>query len=136
MTAVPEIPDSRYGSRRVPYWIPPHGFSNGVHANSWVILADLEEPQLYRVLFALTDIGVAGYVVPARVTPLEAGDPEIVWRLWVDTSQCRRAEDLLMELLRYGSRPPARGRAKTRRLRVPLVRPEGTRAGRESNRAL
>lgn len=94
-------------------------------ARQWGILADLEEGQVYRVLFALTDAGIAGYVMPVRATVLERGDPEVLWRLWVDLSRFRAAEDLLMVLLRYGRRrsaAPVQGVRKRRRRRVALVR--------------
>ncbi|MFE3261653.1 hypothetical protein ACFXPS_41495 [Nocardia sp. NPDC059091] len=76
------------------------------------------------MLFALIDAGIAAYVLPVRTTVVERGDPEVVWRLWVDIPRYRAAEDLLMELLRYGRprrRPkPVQGRRPRRR--VPLVR--------------
>ncbi|MGV9662072.1 hypothetical protein [Nocardia niigatensis] len=124
MTTAREVPDPWASRRGTPHWIPSRGLSNGLDARAWAVLADLDESQVYRVLFALSDVGIAGYVLPVRATPLAAGDPAVVWRLSVDIPQYRAAEDLLMELLRYGrsrrSRQPAQGRR--RRRRVPLVR--------------
>ncbi|UGT42588.1 hypothetical protein LTV02_03975 [Nocardia yamanashiensis] len=124
MTAPREIPDPWASHRVAPHWIPARGLSNGLRAHAWAVLADLHESQVYRVLFALTDAGIAGQVLPERATIIEAGDPEIVWRLRVDLSRYRAAEDRLMELLRY-SRPrraPQPPRGARRRRRVPLVR--------------
>ncbi|WP_405492495.1 hypothetical protein [Nocardia sp. NBC_00511] len=124
MTAAREIPDPWSRVRGTGHWVPSRGLSNGLDARAWAVLADLNESQVYRVLFALTDAGIAGYVMPVRVTVIERGDPEVLYRLWVDIPRYRAAEDLLMELLRYG-RPrraakPEPGRR--RRRRVPLVR--------------
>ncbi|MFE3752939.1 hypothetical protein ACFXO9_01410 [Nocardia tengchongensis] len=125
MTAAREIPDPWAVRRTTPHWIPARGLSNGLAAHGWGVLADLDESQVYRVLFALSDAGIAGYVLPVRATVLEAGDPAIVWRLSVDIPRYRAAEDLLMELLRYGrarrSRQPVEPRRRRRR-RVALVR--------------
>ncbi|WP_458687853.1 hypothetical protein [Nocardia tengchongensis] len=124
MTTAREVPDPWSGLRVTRHWVPSRGLSNGLNAHAWGVLADLSESQIYRVLFALTDAGIAGYVLPVRATVLEPGDPEVVWRLWVDLPRYRAAEDLLMELLRYGRarrpRQPAQGRR--RRRRVALVR--------------
>ncbi|MFC9999582.1 hypothetical protein [Nocardia sp. NPDC127526] len=124
MTAAREVPDPWSASRAATHWVPARGLTNGLHARTWGVLADLPESQVYRVLFALVDAGIAAYVLPVRTTVLEPGDPDLVWRLRVDLTRFRAAEDLLMELLRYGrsrvSRPPVPGRR--RRPRVPLVR--------------
>ncbi|MVU75907.1 hypothetical protein GPX89_01455 [Nocardia sp. ET3-3] len=131
MTAAREIPDPWSGVRVGRHWVAARGVSNGLDAQAWVILADLTEAQYYRVLFALTDAGIAGYVLPVRVNVVERGDPEVVWRLWVDLRRCRAAEDLLMELLRYGRPRRAPEPGRRRRRRVPLVRSEARRQGRE-----
>ncbi|WP_157555413.1 hypothetical protein [Nocardia crassostreae] len=118
------VPDPWASHAVAPHWIPSRGLSNGLHARAWGALADLDESQVYRVLFALSDARIAGYVLPVRATVLEPGDPEVVWRLRVDMQRYRAAEDRLMELLRY-SRPrraPRAARGGRRRLRVPLVR--------------
>lgn len=125
MTSAREVPDPWADRRGTPHWIPSRGLSNGLGARGWGVLADLDESQVYRVLFALSDVGIAGYVLPVRATVLEAGDPEVVWRLSVDIPRYRAAEDLLMELLRYGrarrSRQPVEP-VRRRRRRVALVR--------------
>lgn len=124
MTTAREVPDPWSGSRSTPHWVPARGLANGLNSQSWAVLADLAESQVYRVLFALIDAGIAAYVLPVRTTVLERGDPEVVWRLWVDIPRYRAAEDLLMELLRYGRprRRPKPVEGRRRRRRVPLVR--------------
>ncbi|MFD7842656.1 hypothetical protein ACWEOI_20100 [Nocardia sp. NPDC004340] len=125
MTAAREIPDPWSVGRLTPHWVPSRGLSNGLDARGWGILADLDESHVYRVLFALSDIGIAAYVLPVRVTVLEAGDPEVLWRLWVDIPHYRAAEDLLMILLRHGRKPRRSAQpapARRRRRRVALVR--------------
>lgn len=124
MTTAREVPDPWSSVRGTGHWIPSRGLSNGLDAHAWGVLADLAESQVYRVLFALTDAGIAGYVVPVRATVLEPGDPDVLWRLRVDIPRYRAAEDLLMELLRYG-RPRRRAEpvpGRRRRRRVALVR--------------
>ncbi|MFE3189409.1 hypothetical protein ACFXHA_10400 [Nocardia sp. NPDC059240] len=124
MTAAREIPDPWAERRGTAYWVPARGLSNGLDARAFAALADLEESHVYRVLFALSDAGIAGYVMPVRVTVIEAGDPDVAWRLYVDIPRYRAAEDLLMQLLRYGRsrRSPAPPPSRRRRRRVPLVR--------------
>ncbi|WP_040809932.1 hypothetical protein [Nocardia concava] len=89
MTAAREVPDPWSGSRAATHWVPARGLANGLNARAWGVLADLPESQVYRVLFALIDAGIAGYVLPVRATVLEPGDPELVWRLRVDISRFR-----------------------------------------------
>lgn len=90
------------------FWLPPHGFGNGVSAQAWAELADLAEDELETVLFALRNAGIAGYVATVRTRVLKPGDTEVRYRLWVDSLLYRHAEDLLMELLRsHGSDTPS-----------------------------
>ncbi|GAA4618696.1 hypothetical protein [Saccharopolyspora hordei] len=87
-------PDGGFGERGPMFWLPPGGFSNGLEATNWAELADLGEGQLADVLFTLADAGIAGYV--AHPT----GGRTTKYRLWVDTLQYRRAEDVLMDVFR------------------------------------
>ncbi|WP_405135139.1 hypothetical protein [Nocardia sp. NBC_01388] len=127
MTSAREVPDPSSAFSATRQWVPSRGLSNGLNAHAWGILADLSESQVYRVLFALTDAGIAGYVLPVRATTkLEPSDPEIVWRLWVGSQRYGAAQDLLMELLRYGRErrrpPPVPVPGRRRRMRVRLIR--------------
>lgn len=100
MTASPAIPDPEHDARALMFWLPPHGFGNGVPARAWAILADLTEKQVYPVLFALAGAHIAGYVATEHATTLQPGDPGFTWRLWVDSLKYSHAETLLMEQLR------------------------------------
>ncbi|MET9485429.1 hypothetical protein [Nocardia sp. NPDC006630] len=126
MTSAREVPDPSSAFSGTRHWVPARGLSNGLDGRAWGILADLSESQVYRVLFALTDAGIAGYVLPVRATTkLEPSDPDFVWRLWVDIQRYGAAQDLLMDLLRYGRErrrsAPVPGRRR-RRMRVRLIR--------------
>lgn len=79
------------------FWLPPHGFGNGVPAGAWAQLADLTGDEMADVMFALAEHGIGGYA--AEVRPALARRSEGPYRLWVDTLQYRHAEDLLMDLL-------------------------------------
>lgn len=78
------------------FWLPPGGSDNGVWATYWAELADLEVSDVDPVLALLADAGVGGYVATPggqhfRRSPIH--------RLWVDSLQYHRAEDVLMAYL-------------------------------------
>ena len=84
--------------RDVMFWLPPGGIDNGVWASFWAELADLEPGDVSPVLALLAQADVGGYVA----TPGGgASHPRraIIHRLWVDSLQYHRAEDLLMGYL-------------------------------------
>jgi hypothetical protein len=87
------------------YWLPPHGFGNGIPARAWAILADLSESQVAPTLFTLADAHIGAYVATEHITPMQPHDPTTVWRLWVDSLQYRHAEDILIEELRADHQP-------------------------------
>lgn len=105
MTASPETPDPAHHDPGMMYWLPPHGFGNGIPAHAWAILADLSENQVGPTLFTLADAHIGAYVATEHITPMQPHDPAIVWRLWVDSLQYRHAEDILIEELRSGPQP-------------------------------
>jgi hypothetical protein len=81
----------------VMFWLPPGGTDNGVWASAWAELADVEPEQVGPVLALLADAGVGGYLA----TPggrVAQGRP-VIHRLWVDSLQYHRAEDVLMNYL-------------------------------------
>jgi hypothetical protein len=101
MSTSSEVPDPAFGYRGRMFWLPPHGFGNGISAGAWAELAYLTEDEVPAVLFALTDDGIAGYV--AVLNPqlhVRADDVSTTYRLWVDSLRYRHAEDVLMEVLR------------------------------------
>jgi hypothetical protein len=79
----------------VMFWLPPGGTDNGVWASFWAELADLEPRDFGPVLALLAEAGVGGYVA----TPGGRVGQEAIHRLWVDSLQYHRAEDVLMAYL-------------------------------------
>ena len=89
-------------SCEIPYWLPPGGRDNGVWADMWVLIADLESGDVGAVLDLLTKADIGGYVaVPGGVRARARGP---VWhRLWVDAMQYGLAEDVLIGFMRARS---------------------------------
>jgi hypothetical protein len=84
------------------FWLPPGGKANGVEAAQWVVLADLQADEVAEVLDMLAQAGIGGYA--ARLSGQGVGKRgSICHRLWVDTMQLHRAEEVLMSFLRYRS---------------------------------
>jgi hypothetical protein len=53
----------------IPYWLPPGGRDNGVWADMWVLIAELESDDASEVLGLLADADVGGYAaIPGRDT--------------------------------------------------------------------
>jgi hypothetical protein len=80
------------------FWLPPGGVDNGVWASAWAELADLDAAEVAPVLRLLADADVGGYVG----TPgggIKRPDRRAIHRLWVDSLQYHRAEDVLMAFL-------------------------------------
>jgi hypothetical protein len=83
----------------VAYWLPPGGRDNGVWADIWVAIADLETDDATEVLALLADAGVGGYVAVPGGRRARARGP--VWsRVWVDAMQYGVAEDVLIRFMR------------------------------------
>lgn len=83
----------------IAYWLPPGGRDNGVWADIWVAIADLETDDAREVLDVLAQADVGGYVaVPGGRRARARG--AVCACLWVDAMQYGRAEDVLMRFLR------------------------------------
>jgi hypothetical protein len=80
------------------FWLPPGGTDNGVWASAWAELADLEASDVGAVLGLLADADVGGYVATPGGHPPRPGQA-VIHRLWVDSLQYHRAEDVLMAYL-------------------------------------
>ena len=97
--------------RGIMFWLPPGGVDNGVWASAWAELADLDDAEVAPVLRLLADADVGGYVG----TPgggIKRPDRRAIHRLWVDSLQYHRAEDVLMAFLHNRSgrgQPPSPG---------------------------
>ena len=92
---------SSYG---IAYWLPPGGRDNGVWADVWVAIADLETGDAGEVLNLLAKADVGGYVAIPGGIRAKAHGP-VYSRLWVDAMQYGRAEEVLIRFMRArGSR--------------------------------
>lgn len=97
------IPLEELNQRPVMYWLPPRGRDNGVWADTWVILAELEAGHVTAVLDLLAEADVGGYdAIPGG----QQGPANGRHHLYVDMMQYHRAEDVLMLFLRGKVRPP------------------------------
>ncbi len=79
----------------VMFWLPPGGTDNGVWASTWAELADLGAADIDAVLGLLADADVGGYVATPGGGSHRPGEA-VVHRLWVDSLQYHKAEELLM----------------------------------------
>jgi hypothetical protein len=86
-------------SCEIPYWLPPGGRDNGVWADIWVLIADLESDDASEVLDLLAEADVGGYAAIPGGRRARARGP-VCCRVWVDAMQYGSAEDVLMRFLR------------------------------------
>ena len=91
----PLRPLSDLQRRDIAFWLPPGGHDNGVFAAYWAELADLEAVDVEPLLAELADAGVGAYIGTPGGRRTRG-----VHRLWVDSLQYHRAEDVLMRYLR------------------------------------
>jgi hypothetical protein len=83
----------------IAYWLAPGGRDNGVWADMWVAIADLESDDGTEVLQRLATADVGGYVAVPGGRRARARGPVCV-RLWVDAMQYGLAEDVLIRFMR------------------------------------
>lgn len=83
----------------VMFWLPPGGTDNGIWASAWAELADLDADDIDPVVGLLASVDVGGYVATPGGCRHRPGQL-VVHRLWVDSLQYHKAEDLLMGYLR------------------------------------
>jgi hypothetical protein len=93
-------------SCEIPYWLPPGGKDNGVWADVWVLIADLESDDASEVLDLLAQADVGAYVAIPGGTRARARGP-VRCGLWVDAMQYGHAEDVLIRFMRGRHRPGA-----------------------------
>lgn len=91
------------------FWLPPGGVDNGVWASTWAELADVEPGDADPILALLADADIGGYAATPGGRSARLGRPTAK-RLWVDSLQYHRAEDLLMSYLRGRRGTGAAGR--------------------------
>jgi hypothetical protein len=92
--SAPHNPLSDLSHRPIAFWLPPGGADNGVWASNWAELADLDLDDIATVLALLARAGIGGYV--ATPGGRARRHRKQVHRLWVDSLQYHRAEDVLM----------------------------------------
>ena len=92
-------PYSSSWSQRAPgaYWLPAGGIGNGLDAETWAVLIDVDASEMILLLDTLRDADIAAYA--ARRDRLGRRMPRSVFRIWVDTWTHARAEDVIREAL-------------------------------------
>jgi hypothetical protein len=74
-------------------WLPAGGLGNGLTADAWAPVLDVDARLAVTLLDLLAAAGVAGYAAPTRHR-LHAS-----WRLWVATSRYATAEAVLLRAM-------------------------------------
>lgn len=97
------IPLEYLKERDLMFWLPPGGLDNDVWADTWVIIAELDDADARPVLDLLGDNDIGGYV--ARPSGRK-GAPQTGKQLYVDREQYTKAIDVLMLFLRKKDQPP------------------------------
>ncbi|HET7664976.1 MAG TPA: hypothetical protein VFK56_02605 [Mycobacterium sp.] len=83
----------------IAYWLPPGGRDNGVWADMWVAIADLDSGDAAEVLELLAKADVGGYVAVPGGRRARARGP-VSSRVWVDAMQFGLAEDVMIRFMR------------------------------------
>ena len=83
--------------RDLMFWLPPGGQDNDVWADTWVILAELENAHTAPVLALLHDADIGAYA--ARPSGVKGAATQSM-QLYVDREQISRATDVVMLFLR------------------------------------
>ena len=83
----------------IAYWLPPGGRDNGVWADMWVVIADVDAGDVTDVLDRLARSDVGGYAAIPGGRRFGAKGPAC-WSVWVDLLQYGRAENVLMLFMR------------------------------------
>jgi hypothetical protein len=81
------------------YWLPPGGRDNGVWADMWVLIADLESDDAGEILDRLAKADVGGYLAVRGGRRARSKGP-VHQSLWVDAMQYGLAENVLMLFMR------------------------------------
>jgi hypothetical protein len=83
----------------IPYWLPPGGTDNGVWADTWGLIADIDSADVAMVLDLLAAADVGGYAAVPGGRRARARGP-VPHSLWVDAMQYGLAEDVLIMFMR------------------------------------
>jgi hypothetical protein len=90
----------------IPYWLPPGGHDNGVWADAWELISDLDSDHVPTVLGLLAAADVGAYAAIPGGRRARARGP-VRHSLWVDAMQYGRAEAVLIEFMRIAMRRPS-----------------------------
>ena len=103
-------------ARDIAYWLAPGGTDNGVWADTWVVIADLDAADATDVLDLLAQADVGGYVAIPGGRRARARGP-VAHSLYVDMKQYGRAVDVLVAFMqdRCATRAPHRSGARRSR---------------------
>jgi hypothetical protein len=74
-------------------WLPAGGLGNGLTADAWAPVLDVEARLAVTLLDLLAAAGVAGYAAPTR------SRSDAPWRLWVATGRYATAEAVLLRAM-------------------------------------
>jgi hypothetical protein len=99
-------------ARDIAYWLAPGGRDNGVWADTWTQIADLDADAVTEVLDVLARADIGGYAAIPGGLRARAKGP-VRHCLWVDAMQYGLAEDVLIRFMR-GRRRAAHGGAVCR----------------------
>ena len=86
-------------SCEIPYWLPPGGRDNGVWADMWVLVGDLEPDDASEALDLLAKADVGGYAA-IRAGAEPTGQGPVCCCLWVDACNTAAPRTMLMRFLR------------------------------------
>jgi hypothetical protein len=81
------------------FWLPPGGCGNGLDAPAWAEIADLLDEEVVLVIPELTAAHIPAYLAPPHQRSGSADPTVLRRRLWVDSTQYHRTEDVLMRVL-------------------------------------
>ncbi|MDT5015510.1 MAG: hypothetical protein QOD39_1670 [Mycobacterium sp.] len=87
----------------IPYWLPPGGRDNGIWADTWELIADLDSIDVATVLDLLATADIGAYVAVPGGRRARARGP-VPHTLWVDAMQYGRAGDVLITFMRDRAR--------------------------------
>jgi hypothetical protein len=100
-------------ARDIAYWLAPGGTDNGVWADTWTQIADLECDAVTEVLDLLAKVDVGGYAAIPGGQRARAKGP-VRHRLWVDSMQYGLAEDVLIRFMQNRCGAVVNGSARGR----------------------
>lgn len=87
----------------VPFWLPPGGSDNGVWADTWALIADIDSGDVSTILGLLANADVGAYAAVPGGRRARARGP-VPRTLWVDAMQYGLAQDVLITFMRERDR--------------------------------